>query len=53
MDEEENGFTDLLSLLNLALFAPLRSKLELLQEEDKHNFVRPEAMTTSIVVPNL
>ena len=50
MDEEEIGLTDLLSLPNLALSAPLMTKSELLQEEDKHDFVRPEAMTKSIAV---
>jgi hypothetical protein len=37
----------------LALSTLLRIKSELLQEEDKHDFVRPEAITMSIVVPIL
>jgi len=50
VDEEEIRLTDLLSLPNLALSAPLRTDSGLLQEEDKHDFVRPEAMTMSIAV---
>ncbi len=53
VDEEEIELTDLLSLPNLALSTLLRIKSELLQEEDKHDFVRPEAITMSIVVPIL
>ncbi len=48
MDDEEIGLTDLMSFPNLALSAPLMEKSELLQEEDKHDFVRPEAMIKSI-----
>jgi hypothetical protein len=50
VDEEEIGLIDLLSLPNLALSAPLRTKSELLQEEDKHDFFRPEAIKKSIAV---
>ena len=45
VDEDEIVLTDLLSLANLAISAPLRTKSELLQEEDnKHDFFRPKAI---------
>ena len=47
------GLTDRLSLPNLAVSAPLRTKSELLQEEDKHDFMRPEAMTMPIAMSNM
>jgi hypothetical protein len=53
VEEEEIGFTDLRSFPNLTRSAPLRTKSELLEEEDKHDFVRAEAITKSIAVSNL
>ena len=53
MEEEAIGLTDFLSFPNLARSAPLRTKSELLEEEDKHNFVRPEKITRSTAMSNL
>jgi hypothetical protein len=50
VEEEEIGFADLRSFPNLARSAPLRTKSELLEEEDKHDFVKAEAITKSIAV---
>jgi hypothetical protein len=50
VEEEAIGLTDLMSFPNLARSAPLSTKSELLEEEDKHDFVRREAMTRSIAV---
>ena len=50
VEEEEIGFADLLSFPNLTRSAPLSTKSELLEEEDKHDLVRAEAITRSIVV---
>ncbi len=50
LEEEAIGLADLLSFPNLTRSAPLRTKSELFEELDKHDFVNPEAMTRSIVV---
>jgi hypothetical protein len=50
VEEEEIGFADLLSFPNLTRSAPLSTKSELLEEEDKHDLVRAEAITRSIAV---
>ena len=50
VEEEAIGLTDLLSFLNLTRSAPLRTKSELFEEEDKHDFVKPEAITRSMAV---
>ena len=47
------GLAEFLSFLNLAFSAAFRTKSELLHEEDKHDFVKPEAMTGSMAVSNL
>jgi hypothetical protein len=47
------GLPEILSFLNLAFSAAFRTKSELLQEEDKHDFVKPEAITRSMAVSNL
>ena len=41
------------SFLNLVFSAALMTKSELLQEEDKHDFVSPEAITKSMAVSSL
>ena len=45
--------TDLLSFPNLTFSAAFKTKLELLHEEDKHDFVSPEAITISIAVSSM
>jgi hypothetical protein len=50
VEEEAIGLTDLPSFPNLTRSAPLRTQSELLEEEVKLNFVRPEAITRSIAV---
>ena len=50
VEDEEMGFMERLSLMNLARSAPLSTKSELLEDEDKHDFVKPEAMITSMAV---
>ena len=45
--------TDFLSFSNFAFSVAFRTKLELLHEEVKHDFVSPEAITMSIAVSNL
>jgi hypothetical protein len=47
------GLNDLLSLSNLVVSAPFKTNSGLLQEENKHDFVRPEAMTMSIAASNM
>ena len=42
-----------MSFLNLVFSAALRTKLELLHEEDKHDFVNPEAISRSMAVSSL
>ena len=46
--EEEIGLQDLMSFAHFVDSEVLRTKLELLHEEDKHNLVNPEAMTMSM-----
>ena len=50
VEEEAIGLTDLLTFLNLTRSAPSRRKSELFEEEDKHDFVKPEAITRSMAV---
>ena len=47
------GLAEFLSIMNLAFSAVFRAKSELLHEEDKYDFVKPEAMTMSMAVSNL
>ena len=47
------GLTELLSFLNLAFSGVFRTRSELLHEEEKHEIVKPEAMTSSMTVSNL
>jgi hypothetical protein len=53
VEEEDTGLTYLMSLPNLAVSDTLRTKSELLQEEDKHGLARPEALTTSNAVSSM
>jgi hypothetical protein len=48
VEEDEIGLQNLLSFANIFDSVALRAKSELLLEEDKHDFVNPEAMTKSI-----
>ena len=48
--EDAIGLADLLSVPNLNRSAPLMTKSELLEEEDKHDFVKAEEITRSIDV---
>jgi hypothetical protein len=48
VDEDENGFQDLLFFANFVDSAALRIKSELLLEGDKHDLVNPEAKTMSM-----
>jgi len=50
VEDEAIGLTDLMSFPNLTRSAPLRTKSELLEDDDKHDFVKPEAMTMPIAV---
>ncbi len=50
VEEEAIGLTDLLSFPNFTRSAPLRTKSDLFEEEDKHDFVKPEAITKSVAV---
>jgi hypothetical protein len=51
VEEEAIGMTDLLSFPNLARSDALRTKSELFEEEDKHDFVKPpKAITRSIAM---
>ena len=47
------GLVDFRSFLNLARSAALRTKSELLEEEGKHDFVSPDAMTKSMTESSL
>ena len=47
------GLAEFLSFDNLAFSAAFWTKSELLHEEDKHDFGKPEAMTRSMAVSNL
>ncbi len=42
------GLAEFLSFLNLVFSAAFRTKSELLHEEDKHDFVKPETMTMAV-----
>ena len=53
VEDDEIEWTELLSFLNLAFSAAFRTKSELLHEEGKHDFVKAEAMTKSIVISSL
>ncbi len=53
VDDAEMGWDEFLSFLNLAFSAAFRTKSELLYEEDKHDFVNPEAITRSMDVSSL
>ena len=53
MEEEGIGLQDLLSFPNMAILAALRTKLELLQEEDKLDLVSVKAMTMSVAESSL
>ena len=53
VEEDEMGLAEFLSFLNLAFSAAFRTKSELLHEEDKHDFVKPEAMTRSMAMSNM
>ena len=44
------GLMEFMSFLNLVFSAALRTKSELLQEENKQDFVSPEAIINSMVV---
>ncbi len=51
MEEEAIGLTaDLMSFPSLARSTALRTKSEPLEEEDKQDFVSPEAMTRSMAM---
>jgi len=50
VEEDEMGLTEFLSSLNLTFSAALKTKSELLHEEDKHDFVKPEAITGSMAM---
>jgi hypothetical protein len=43
----------LVSFLNLVFSAAFKTKSELLQEEDEHDFVSPEAITKSMDVSSM
>ena len=47
------GLAEFLSFLNLVFSTAFRTKSELLHEEDKHDFVKPEVMTRSMAVSSL
>ncbi len=47
------GLIEFISFLNLVFSAVFRTKLELLQEGDKHDFESPEAITKSMAVSSL
>jgi hypothetical protein len=53
VEEVAMGLMVFKSFLNLAFSAALSTKSELLQEEDKHDFFKPEATTRSMDVSNL
>jgi phosphoribosylaminoimidazole-succinocarboxamide synthase len=53
VEEVEMGLAEILSFLNLAFFVDFRTKSEILQEEDKHDFVKLEAITRSMAVSSL
>ena len=44
---------EVMFFLNLVFSAAFKTKSELLQEEDKHDFVSPEAITKSMDVSSL
>jgi hypothetical protein len=48
VDEEEIGLHDLLTFANFVDLATLSTKSELLQKEDKHDLINPEARTISM-----
>jgi hypothetical protein len=50
VEEDEMGLTESMSFPNLAFSAAFVTKSELLHEEVKHDFVKPEAITRSIAV---
>jgi len=52
-EEDEIGLMEFKSFLNSAFSAAFRIKLELLQEEDKHDFVSLKAITRSMAVSSL
>jgi len=52
VEEFEMGLAEFLSFLNLAFSADFMVKPELLHEEEKHDFVKPEAIIRSMVVSN-
>ena len=47
------GLAEYLSFLNLAFSVAFRTKSELFHEEDKHDFVKPEAITKSMAVSSV
>ncbi len=53
VDEVEIGLQDLLSFANFVDSTALRTKWELLREEDKHDLASPEAMTMSMAESNM
>jgi hypothetical protein len=53
VEEDEMGMMEFTSFLNLAFSAAFRTKSELLQEEDKHDFLNPEAITKSMAVSSM
>ncbi len=53
VEEVEMGLGEILFFLNFAFSAAFRTKSELIHEEDKHDFFKPEAMTRSMAVSSL
>ncbi len=47
------GLMEFTSFPNLAFSAAFKTKSELLEEEDKHDFVNPDTITRSMAVSNL
>ncbi len=53
VEDDEMGWAEFHTFMNLAFYAALRKKSELLQEESKRDFVKAEAITKSMVVSSL
>jgi hypothetical protein len=53
VEEEEMGFAEFKSFLNLDFSAAFSTISELLSMEDKHDFCRAEAITRSIAVSSM
>jgi hypothetical protein len=53
VEEVEMGLAEILSFINLAFSVAFKTQSELLQEEDKHDFVKLEAITRFMAVSSL